>query len=57
MSTQQSGRVIRALPDRRVVVEAPSGPVTARTVGVPPRPGAMATIVNPGSGWVVLTWR
>lgn len=57
MSTaQQTGRVIRSLPDRRVVVEVGAQQITAQAGGIPPRPGARALIGNPGQGWVVLSW-
>lgn len=54
--TQLQGRVLRCLPDRRVVVQTASGPVTAASHGLTPRPGTPVLVVNPGQGWLVLTW-
>lgn len=53
---QKTGRVLRNLPDKQVVVQLEDRQITARTVGVPPRRGADVLLVNPGSGWVVVSW-
>ncbi|AFD25919.1 hypothetical protein [Deinococcus gobiensis] len=58
MSTaQQTGQVIRSLPDRRVVVQVGAQQITARASGLVPRPGTQALVSNPGQGWVVLSWQ
>lgn len=56
-TTQQTGQVIRSLPDKRVVVQVGAQQITARASGLAPRPGARALIGNPGQGWVVLSWQ
>lgn len=57
MQEQRTGRVLRCLPDKRVVVLVRGQQVTARASGLPPRPGAEALLVNPGPGWVVVSWQ
>ncbi|GGI75448.1 hypothetical protein [Deinococcus wulumuqiensis] len=57
MNTEQrTGRVLRSLPDKRVVVLADGKEITARASGLAPRRGADVLIVNPGNGWVVASW-
>lgn len=57
MNTEQrTGRVLRSLPDKRVVVQVEDKQLTARASGLPPRRGAEVLLVNPGSGWVVASW-
>lgn len=53
---QKTGRVIRSLPGKRVVVRADGEEITARASGLAPRRGADVLIVNPGNGWVVASW-
>ena len=53
---QKTGRVLRSLPDKRVVVLVDGEQLTARASGLPPRRGADVLLVNPGSGWVVASW-
>lgn len=54
---QQVGRVLRVLPDHRVVVQVRGEQITARAPGVTPRPGAEVYLTNPGGGWVVVAWQ
>ena len=54
---QRTGRVLRCLPDKRVVVSVRGQQITARASGLSPRPGAEVLLVNPGPGWVVVSWQ
>lgn len=56
MANQMQGRVLRSLPDKRVVVQAQGQQVTARAHGIVPRPGVTVLLANTGQGWVVVTW-
>ncbi len=57
MDGQQTGRVQRVLPDKRVLVDVRGTQVMATAHGLMPRPGASVLIANTGRNWAVISWQ
>lgn len=53
-----TGTVLRVLPGRVFVFEAPDGTVQRGRVnaGPPPRPRQRVRLVNDGRGWIAVGW-